>query len=209
LRKLVASLAIVASGVAAGIARADGDPASDFLISQRLFTSFVHRPSPAAEARLQAAVDAAARGRLPIRVALIADPYDLGSVGVLYRQPQRYAKFLGQEISFLYKGRLLVVMPNGYGLWRQRPLPRRDLAAIAALPPPSTTDGTRLALAADRATRALLKLHDVPVAAAEPPSTPASTTASDRVKIAGAALLAAAVVVAVSVARHLLRRNGG
>ena len=47
--------------------------------------------------------DAKARG-YEIRVALIASRYDMGSVGVLYRQPKRYARFLGQELAFVYKG---------------------------------------------------------------------------------------------------------
>jgi hypothetical protein len=211
LRRLVVLLALVAFGAAARSARADGDPASDYLISRRYFVSFVHKPSPAAEARLRAAVDAAARGGVPIRVALIAAPYDLGSVGVLYKQPQRYAKFLGQELSYLYRGRLLVVMPNGYGLWRKRPLPRRELAAVAAVPPPNAAGGTKLALAADRVTRKLLQLHGIRVAAA--PAARAAQPAqanetSDRVTIAAAALVVAGLVVAVSLVRHRLRRTG-
>jgi hypothetical protein len=147
---------------------------------------------------LEAAVDAAARARVPIRVAVIATPYDLGSVGALYRKPQRYARFLGQELSYVYKGRLLVVMPNGYGLWRARPVPRRELEAVAALPPAGTTDAAKLADAADRATRTLLDLHDVPVEGAPAVPRPRSTT-GDWVKIVAAALGAGALAAALTV----------
>ena len=48
-------------------------------------------------------------------MAIIAKPDDLGSVTSLWREPQAYAHFLGLELSLAYKGRLLVVMPNGFG----------------------------------------------------------------------------------------------
>ena len=50
-------------------------------------------------------------------MALIASPTDLGSITELWRQPASYARFLGQELSLIYKGTLLVVMPNGFGLY--------------------------------------------------------------------------------------------
>ena len=51
-------------------------------------------------------------------MALIASPSDLGSVGELWRKPQGYAEFLGEELSLVYRGTLLVVMPDGFGLYR-------------------------------------------------------------------------------------------
>jgi hypothetical protein len=79
-----------------GLASADGDPASDVLASQALFLP-----------------QDAARGGYPIRVALIASSVDMGSVTELWRQPDTYSRFLGQELSYVYHGALLVVMPNG------------------------------------------------------------------------------------------------
>ncbi|HUN77435.1 MAG TPA: SCO family protein [Solirubrobacteraceae bacterium] len=96
-------------------ARADGDPASDVLVSQSLFLPYDTGVSGAREARLQALLTAAAHAGFPIRVALIPSEYDLGSVGVLWRRPSTYARFLGIELSLAYGGRLLVVMPNGLG----------------------------------------------------------------------------------------------
>ncbi len=48
---------------------------------------------------------------------MIASATDLGSVTALWRQPAEYARFLGQELSLVYRGVLLVVMPDGYGLF--------------------------------------------------------------------------------------------
>jgi hypothetical protein len=50
-------------------------------------------------------------------VAVIASPYDLGSVTPLWRKPRVYAKFLGTELSYVFHGTLLVVMPGGFGLF--------------------------------------------------------------------------------------------
>ena len=48
-------------------------------------------------------------------MAIISSRTDLGAVTGLWRQPRNYARFLGLELSLAYKGRLLVVMPNGIG----------------------------------------------------------------------------------------------
>jgi hypothetical protein len=52
-----------------------------------------------------------------IKVAVIATPFDLGSVPSLFNHPTSYAQFLGLEIKFAYVGPLLVVMPAGYGVY--------------------------------------------------------------------------------------------
>ena len=68
-----------------------------------------------AEADLTAVVTAANKAGFKIRVAVIGSAYDLGSVTALWRKPQTYARFLGAELAFVYRQRLLVVMPNGFG----------------------------------------------------------------------------------------------
>jgi hypothetical protein len=205
LGKRLAAVALLVLAVGTGTARADGDPASDVLLSQNLFLPADRQPSLAAEQRLNQAVDSASKGRLRIRVAIIATPADLGSVPVLYRQPKRYARFLGQELAFVYTQRLLVVMPNGYGLWRKRPPPpARELAAVDALPPPDTTDGTALALAADRAVRRLLALHGLHVVAPPPPARPPSRATSDRLEIAVGVLVLGALAAALWLVRRAL-----
>jgi hypothetical protein len=136
--------------VAAPTARADGDPASDYLIGQ---SSFIPPDAgvPSAYARqLNQVLLAAKESGYPIRVALIASRYDLGSVGVLYRQPKRYARFLGQELLFVGRLRLLVVMPNGLGVSRGGKAVPADQAAVDRLRP-SAACGAALASAATHA----------------------------------------------------------
>jgi hypothetical protein len=63
---------------------------------------------------------------------------DLGLVYQLWRQPQAYANFLGQELTsyWNYRGRLLVVMPDGYGFYENgKPVkPEKRVLAALALP---------------------------------------------------------------------------
>ena len=74
---------------------------------------------PAAQqVQLTELVGSAARAGFPLRVALIATRSDLGSVTALWRRPSAYAQFLGQELSQVFHGTLLVVMPNGFGVAR-------------------------------------------------------------------------------------------
>jgi hypothetical protein len=100
-----------------GSAYADGDPASDVLAVQRLFLAQDAGVPAGQQAQLGAELSAAQRSGYQIRVAIIASSTDLGSVTELWRQPQSYAKFLGQELSLVYRGPLLVVMPNGFGTY--------------------------------------------------------------------------------------------
>ena len=51
----------------------------------------------------------------------------------LWRQPQNYARFLGQELSLVYRGTLLVVMPNGFGLESLNPAVPADASALAGI----------------------------------------------------------------------------
>lgn len=112
-RSLVPLLAALALVLAAGAA-ADGDPASDVLLSTDVFTPYPP-PSGKATKALTDAVHAASTHRAHVKVAVIGSKNDLGSVPSLFNQPRKYARFLGAELSFFYKGPLLVVMPNGYG----------------------------------------------------------------------------------------------
>src|SRR5439155_11165503 len=120
----VAVAAACLAGLAPGLARADGDPASDYLLSQDVFVPFDAKIPSASAGRLSRLLQEAKTHGYPIKVALITTPFDLGAVTPLWGQPQRYAQFLGQELYFVYRGRLLVVMPNGYGISRAgKPVP--------------------------------------------------------------------------------------
>jgi hypothetical protein len=125
---VMGTAALLGSPVAA--AQADGDPASDVLALQPSFLPQDAGSSANQQAQLTALLDAARRSGYPIRVAVIASPSDLGSVGELWRQPQTYARFLGEELSLAYQGTLLVVMPDGFGVDR-----------VGHLPPPSPVAG--------------------------------------------------------------------
>jgi hypothetical protein len=116
-RPLTVLLALVA--LAAGLpapALADGDPASDILISQDVF--YPYAPNTVAK-ELQTALDgqvrAAKAAGFDVKIALIAAAADLGSVPQLLTDPQKYADLLTAEISFNTKPRVLVVLPVGLG----------------------------------------------------------------------------------------------
>ena len=148
--------ALVALAFLAPAALADGDPASDFLLSQASFLSPYDGKIPAAQQkRIEAMLQSAKAQGFPLKLAVIATRYDLGAVPILYKKPQTYAKFLAQEDYYFWKDELLVVMPNGYGLYKLKHLPREDKAVLAKLPKLNTTNGPALADAAERAITAL------------------------------------------------------
>jgi hypothetical protein len=101
------------------LARADGDPASDVLYLQDVYLPYQH-PSADAASDLSAAVTAANTAGYRMKVAVIASQEDLGLVGSLYGQPRVYARFLGAEVQSFFSGHLLIVMPQGFGIWFNR-----------------------------------------------------------------------------------------
>ena len=169
-------------------ARADGDPASDYLLSQKVFFPFDAKIAQADQQPLVAAVAQATRSGFPIRVAVIFSDYDLGSIAVLWRRPRQYARFLGTELSFVYKGRLLVVMPNGFGFNRPGHSPAAENALLAKIPIAPTPDG--LAQAATTAVERLAAADGVSVSPPSKTAVPAGRTGNDWVVI-GVAIVAA------------------
>jgi hypothetical protein len=115
LARRVGILAALVLLCTAAAARANGDPASDYLLVQSLFLPFDAKLDKDAVKQLSSVVRAADKSKFRIRVAIIKTRYDLGTAFSLFNKPQRYAKFLGLELSFVYRDRLLVVMPGGYG----------------------------------------------------------------------------------------------
>ena len=162
----------LASGPLADPARADGDPASDVLVSQPLFLPQDAGVPASQQAQLSALLAAAQRSGYKLRVALIASRTDLGSVTELWRQPQNYARFVGQELSLIHHGPLLVVMPNGYGLYRpHRPLDSEQ-TALTGIPPPGSHLGTATLTAIRRL--AATSGHNLPAPTAATPPNPES-----------------------------------
>jgi hypothetical protein len=112
--RFVAAVLVLAL-IAPASAFANGDPPSDILLQAKVYFP-TQRVSVQAAKALKAVVQSANAKGYAIRVALINDERDLGTVPNLLNQPQKYAQFLGPEIRFVYKGDLLVVMPTGLGL---------------------------------------------------------------------------------------------
>ena len=140
----------LASGWFAAPARADGDPASDVLALQTLFLPQDAGVPLEQQRQLVALLAAARRNAYQLRVALIASSTDLGSVTELWRQPQNYAQFLGQELSLIYRGPVLVVMPNGFGLYRPgQPLSAEQTALVGVRAPAATAGGLGTAALAE------------------------------------------------------------
>ena len=106
----------IAAAVAPAAVRADGDPASDFLLVQNVFVPY-EAPSPAVGAGLEQAVNAVYLHGDRVKVAAIFAKNDLGAVPSLFGQPVDYARFLGLELGLWYDGPLLVVMPSGFGIY--------------------------------------------------------------------------------------------
>lgn len=158
------------------LALADGDPASDVLVSSALFLPWDAGISASRQTQLQSVLARSAARGFPVRVALIASASDLGSVTALWRQPQTYAEFLGQELSIAYTGSLLVVMPDGFGLVRFSRSPSVARAALAGISPASSGDA--LATAAVTAVEHLAAASGHPVAAARPVAASSSPTSA-------------------------------
>lgn len=194
---LVAALLALAWAWHPAPARADGDPASDVLATQALFLPQDAGATPAQRAQLSALLATAARRGYPIRVALVASRGDLGSVTALWRQPETYARFLGQELAYVNKGPLLVVMPNGFGLTRLgRPLPGE--AALVGLGSPANGGLAGAAIAAVRRLAAAAG-HPLPVPSV---GAPRASTSSNAIRW----LVLAAGAVAIAIAWGLSLR---
>jgi MYXO-CTERM domain-containing protein len=180
--------------VAPGAALGDGDPASDVLPLQDLYLPYSPPVSaPIAEALRTLLKQTRAAG-YPVKVAIIATPTDLGAVPNLFGQPQRYAAFLGSEISFNSKNTLLVVMASGYGAVN---LPAAATSSLQGVPPPAGGGSDVLAKAAITAVVRLAKAAGHPVAAPKVAGRASSGGGSSPAVIFGApvALLALAGIL--------------
>ena len=122
---IAASLCAAAALVVPASAFADGDPASDVLLSDTIYFPYT-KPSDDVVAKLRAVVEASRRAGAPVRVAIISSRQDLGAVPDYFGRPGEYAKFLSGELSAFGQlagpqhGKangdpLLVVMPAGFG----------------------------------------------------------------------------------------------
>jgi len=173
--------AVLACLAAAPLARADGDPASDWLLVQSAFVPPDAGVSSADAKKLTSLLaDAKAKG-YTLHVALISSRYDMGAVTILYKKPHQYAPFLSTELRFVYKGRVLVVMPNGYAIARDGKADPAEQKVLAA--------------AAERAVQALAANAGIHVSASIKQTGGGGSSSRDRLFIiaGGAALIAIAL----------------
>jgi hypothetical protein len=121
---LVAALAASAMTIAAPVARADVDPASDVLLLQDVFVPYHPKVCSAAANALRDLAKQSKKAGYRVRVAIIGSRKDLGGAPQLFNKPKAYAIFLGSELgvyggsNFTGKLALLVVMPAGVALAR-------------------------------------------------------------------------------------------
>jgi MYXO-CTERM domain-containing protein len=211
-KRRVLVLCLLIAAVTVPVARADGDPASDFLLTYQVFYPYyTNTPKATLEQLKETVADANKRG-YKIRVAVITSPYDLGSVSALWEKPKAYAGFLAEELAFVYRGRLLIVSPKGYGYnegtrrvgttYVVNPSPKA-LALVRTVPIGKGTDG--LLKTADRAVRVLAAKDGVKLPAVS--GSTGSGSGSDTTVIALAAALGALLVVAFEVLRRRRRRQ--
>jgi hypothetical protein len=179
-------------------ARANGDPASDVLLTDQVFLPFEAPISKSSQDDLRKTVAEANKKGVKLRVALIAFTSDLGTAVSLWKHPQQYSEFLGKEIAFVYTGPLLVSMPSGFGYYDQGKPAGKQLRVLAKMKPGTTP--TPLADSTAAAVRALAAAQGVTV---KKPSSGSSAT-HDRL-ILGAAVLAFLLVLVFPA--RLLRRS--
>lgn len=119
----VAAVTLAVALIAAPSARADGDPASDVLLTDDVFFPYAPPTSDTLARALERLLARVRADGFPIKVALIGSAGDLGSYPQMFNDPQRYATLLDAELSTSpHPGRaardemrLLVVMPGGFG----------------------------------------------------------------------------------------------
>jgi hypothetical protein len=147
-------VALLAVFLVYATALGDADPASDVLLGENVFYPYDPAVTAKLQAELNGIVAAAHRAHLPLKVALIATPIDLGAVPSFFGKPKEYAAFLDQEITFGGpRVPLLVVMPSGYGDAGLSPAASAVVAGLGR-PKPASNGLAQAAIAAVRKIKA-------------------------------------------------------
>jgi len=205
-RPFLAAL-LVASLLAPSMARADGDPASDVLQSERAFLPADANISAKQSASLTALLTEAQKAGFPIRVAIVPNAYDLGYVTQLWQRPSSYAEFLDIELSLVFKGPVLVVMPNGFGFhWVGHPGASAEalLAKIAIAP-----DGADLASAAQLAVHRLAAAYGVALGASGASDSATAKTSGGGLPFAILAVVVIALAILFGLGLRMRTRRTG
>jgi hypothetical protein len=193
LARRAAVIAIFALLTLPATARANGDPASDYLLVQSIFLPFNAKVDATAQRKLADTIRSAGTAKFRIKVAVIGSRYDLGTAFSLFNKAQRYAEFLGLELSFQYRDRLLVVMPSGYGFTIDGRSDPAGVRVVKKLPPPGA-DATKEVEGATTAIRKLAAASGVVLPAS---GGGGSSATRDRIIIAAAAVAFAALLAAI------------
>jgi hypothetical protein len=192
-------VAVAAALLTVPPARANGDPASDVLLTQPVFFP-IDAPLPDSDREaLSKTVDAANERGYTIRVALIPFTSDLGTAVSLWRHPQDYSKFLGSELAFVYAKRLLVVQPSGFGIYNHGKPVAKEQRVLANVPVGKTP--AELAQSATAAVRALAAADGIEL----PAYKTKSTATRDRLIIAASGLL---ILLIIFIPGRRLRGRG-
>jgi hypothetical protein len=194
--------------VGAGQAIANGDPASHVLPSRELFLPDDPDVCSQLGRRLAGVIESANRDGYRIKVGVVRTGEDLGTEYALFGRPNEYARFLARELprqQFLQGSyRLLIVMPQGLGLYNGSDAESRALKRVSI-----TSGGGKddLGRAAIRAVTRLARARGHPLESPKPtPACPeggsgsgdssSSSSASFLMFAAPALLLIVAGVVA-------------
>jgi hypothetical protein len=197
--------ALLATVILCQPAFGDADPASDVLLGASVFYPYAPPVSPSVEKALNGEVAAAAHAHFPIKVALIGSPVDLGAIPTLFDEPQKYAAFLDQEISFSSKQMLLVVMPNGFGVAGLDPA---ATSAAGSLSKPARTGSDAIARAAIAAIARLAAASGHPLTNVASPTGSASGGGSSAlVPVVVLVVVALGASAAAIVVRHRMARR--
>ena len=189
------------------------------LVYQDLFAGSDAGLSVHQQLELGGELKAAARKDFPIRVAIIASPFDLGAVTALWRKPRAYARFLGIELSAVYRQRFLVVMPDGLGFdWpghaTSPPTPcwpefRFEGAPVACLMPPRRRSERWRRQSGIRLPSTTTPTGSAPAARASVTGDSAPAKGNSTDNLVGIVVMALAAIAIVIVAiRVVLRRRG-
>jgi hypothetical protein len=147
---------------------------------------------------LTALAAASAKQGYPVRVAVIQSKNDLGAIPQLLGKPGEYARFLGAELRFAYRGRLLVVMQQGYGFTRNGNPDHQGIRTLAAVPKPAGNSSDQLTQAAITALRRVAAGagHPLPAKVASVTPSTGGGSGDSTVEIVGGVVVLALLAVA-------------
>jgi hypothetical protein len=186
---------VAAALVAVPLARANGDPASDVLITNQVYIGPEVPISNSDRNALTKTVAAANERGYPIRVALIPFTSDLGTAVSLWGHPQDYAKFLGSELAFVYTKPLLIAMPSGFGVYHRNKPVAKEQRVLARVPSGKTP--AAVAQQTTKAVRALAAADGITL----PEVSDGGSDWRDRAIIAAVGLVVVALIAFVAVRR--------